>query len=1239
MSNTAQKNISIFLLAFLLIISTWLFTHSQVNHQLHQQRTENIVIAQQKINHLIQSILLAENGGLSNFDTIADEENGLTRFLTQLEMGNLSIVAFSNEINKILLTVSDIKSTYAIFKNSQLYLPKGTLLLINKLTTNGQSDFAKEISLLEREALLYSSSFADDKNKNIIIDRVNKLEIESDRLPENLSRPVKQLLKHATALVNHSYLLTFLNKRLLNNELHTHAKNLTVASSTTFQQEVNSASNVRRWFFFTIFLLTLIVALVLRQQQKILRNLNSNLELLHLANKAAQQGSFKFCFQTNTMQASEDYSALLGYKSSKFISSFDECLQKIHPNHQSHVLAQFEISKKTGRPFDVEYQQETQDGHWLWIHTVGEVIEWDCQQTPSKMTGIHANITERKQSEEALRALAETSSSKSESIFKKIVRQAAQSQNMRYALISLINIQNKTEAKTLAVWANDDFIENFSYPLAGSPCEEVNSLGTCYYPDHIQELFPEDHMLTKMQAVSYLGVPLKNSEGDTIGIMCVLDDKPIKKSPQMPLLLESLSTRASIEIERQSSEKSLDIFARIFKDSHEGIAITTPEGIIVDANPAFCRITGYSLEDVVGQNPRILSSGKQGPQFYTEMWQALTKDGHWQGEIWNRKKSGQLCAELLTISALKDKNDETVNFVGIFSDITHSKEQQQKLEQMAHYDVLTKLPNRALFYDRFVQAVAHSKRTQTLLAICFLDLDDFKPVNDTYGHNVGDLLLIEVSERIKNNIRIEDTVSRQGGDEFTLLLSDFNQSHECEILLQRIIKALSQPYIIEDQHINISASIGTTIYPLDDSDIDTLIRHADQAMYHSKLAGKNRYHLFNATHDQQVSLKHKRLSEIEQALINNELCLYYQPKVNMRSGKIYGAEALIRWQHPEKGLIQPLDFLPAIEETSLEITIGEWVTSEALKQLHLWNKQGIELEISINIASYHLQSDDFITQLEQALLQQPSINPAHLQLEILESSALGDTQTINTIIKSCQDNLGVKVALDDFGTGYSSLTHLRNLPAEIIKIDKSFVFDILDDPDDYKIVDGIIGLADSFNRDVIAEGVETVEHGLMLLIMGCDSAQGYGIARPMPANELLTWIKNYTPNEEWLTYSNKKTSHKDNRIQLLQLSMQQWQNKFQTALLAPSDAQKNWPIMDHAKCFCNSWIKRERHEKLFSASWLTELELAHQQAHSLANTIINNHDSQTTNAPLNSLNSEFKNIYALLSTTKNSLEK
>ena len=567
--------------------------------------------------------------------------------------------------------------------------------------------------------------------------------------------------------------------------------------------------------------------------------------------------------------------------------------------------------------------------------------------------------------------------------------------------------------------------------------------------------------------------------------------------------------------EAKQTQKKLVMAAQVFSEAHEGIAITDPQGTIIDVNPTFCEISGYGRDEIIGHNSRILQSGKHSHEFYTEMWQTLIEHGHWQGELWNRKKSGEIYAELLTISALRDTDGNVVNYVGLFADITQIKHQQQRLEMMAHYDILTGLPNRVLFGDRFQLAVARSKRNESLLGVCYLDLDGFKPVNDSLGHDAGDRLLIDVAARIKSVLREEDTLSRLGGDEFALLINDLDSLEQCRQTLDRVLQTIAKPYSIDNQHITIGASIGFTLYPLDPSDPDTLLRHADQAMYQAKSEGRNRFNLFDAEQDQNLRQQLRYLQEIEAALARQEFCLYYQPKVNMLSGEVIGAEALIRWLHPQKGLVPPGDFLPVVSGTHLESLIGDWVVEQALKQLDVWQTKGLAFQISVNIAPQHLQQADFLSYLGQALRNHANIPPSQLQLEMLESSVLDDLAAITQTIQTCREQLGVSVALDDFGTGYSSLTHLRHLPVEVVKIDQSFVRNMITDPNDSSIVQGVIGLASAFHREVIAEGVETHEHVNRLLEMGCVFGQGYGIARPMPADALASWVAEFRRPQQW----------------------------------------------------------------------------------------------------------------------------
>jgi diguanylate cyclase (GGDEF)-like protein/PAS domain S-box-containing protein len=570
---------------------------------------------------------------------------------------------------------------------------------------------------------------------------------------------------------------------------------------------------------------------------------------------------------------------------------------------------------------------------------------------------------------------------------------------------------------------------------------------------------------------------------------------------------------------RKLVEEKIKLAASVFTHARESIMITDATGIIVDVNDTFSSTTGFSREEAIGHYPSELQPGRQAKQNYADMWQVLLKDGYWSGEMWKRRKNGEVYAEIKTVSAVRDEQGVTTHYVSLGNDITLIKEHQDQLERIAHYDILTNLPNRVLLSDRLSQTMLHCNRHEESLAVVFLDLDGFKAVNDTYGHKMGDEVLIAISARMQKALREGDSLARLGGDEFVAVLTDLTLStaaDDCEPVLTRLLRAVSEPIIIGEIVLNVSASIGVTLYPQDNVNADQLMRHADQAMYVAKESGKNRYHLFDTAQDVAVKVQRESLEAVRSALENNQFVLYYQPKVNMKTGTVVGVEALIRWQHPKRGLLSPIEFLSVIENTSMMIELGEWVIDTALAQIGEWQAMGLQqpFNTSVNIAGIQLQQSDFTQRLTALLAEHKNVDPSYLELEVLETSALDDVHHVSAIMCACMA-LGVKFALDDFGTGYSSLTYLRRLPAKIIKIDQTFVRDMLVDTDDLAIVEGVIALAKSFKRDVIAEGVETIEHGTALLQLGCDLAQGYGIARPMPGADIPTWCENWKPDICW----------------------------------------------------------------------------------------------------------------------------
>ena len=566
--------------------------------------------------------------------------------------------------------------------------------------------------------------------------------------------------------------------------------------------------------------------------------------------------------------------------------------------------------------------------------------------------------------------------------------------------------------------------------------------------------------------------------------------------------------------ERKLAEEKLLLAATVFEHAREGIIITDAAGRIVEVNATFSQITGYGRDEVLGHAARMLRSTRHRPEFYTLMWLDLQASGNWAGEVGGETRAGQVFAAMLTVSTVKDAQGKMQNLVALFTDITQSKAQQRQLKRIAHFDALTGLPNRVQLAEQLLTAMAHCGQRNQSLAVAYLDLDGFKSVNDRHGHAVGDALLIAVAQRMKSVLRDGDTLARIGGDEFVAVLSRLAHPCDSEQALARLLVAAGEPVSVGELSLRVSASIGVASFPQDGTDPDRLLRHADQAMYLAKQAGKNRFHRFDVAHDTALKLQRESLAQVREALNRHEFELHYQPKVNLRSAAVVGAEALIRWRHPQRGLLLPADFLPLIADHLLSVELGEWVITEALRQIAAWREQGLEMPVSVNIGALQLQQVNFVSRLATLLNSQVGDLPCSLQLEVLETSALEDLAQMSKLMHACH-SLGVSFALDDFGTGYSSLTYLRHLPIKLLKIDQTFVRDMLTDPDDLAIVTGVIGLAKAFGREVIAEGVESAAHGAQLRELGCELAQGHGIAHPMPPAVLPDWVRAWGLRQDW----------------------------------------------------------------------------------------------------------------------------
>lgn len=552
--------------------------------------------------------------------------------------------------------------------------------------------------------------------------------------------------------------------------------------------------------------------------------------------------------------------------------------------------------------------------------------------------------------------------------------------------------------------------------------------------------------------------------------------------------------------ERQKAENELKIAAIAF-ESQEGMLVTDASGIILRVNRAFTKITGYSKEEVIGNTPHILNSGKHTPAFFTDMWQRLLQTGHWEGEIWNRRKNGEIFPEYLTISVVQDLNNTITNYVATFNDITISKAAEEEIKNLAFYDPLTQLPNRRLLIDRLTHALGTCARGRRQGALLFIDLDHFKTLNDTLGHGVGDLLLNQVAARLRLCVREGDTVARLGGDEFVVMLEDLSENPleaaaHTETIGEKLLEALNQPYQLEARKYHSTASIGATLFNDLQSNIDELLKQADIAMYQAKTAGRNTLRFFDPKMQEAINARVILESELRKAIDQSEFQLHYQIQVN-HLGQALGAEALIRWIHPEQGLISPIKFIPLAEETELIIPIGQWVIENACAQLKAWQQNPLtaKLMLSVNVSAKQFRQDDFVSKVHQAV-HQSAIEPNTLKLELTESILLENIESTISTMHALKE-IGVSFSLDDFGTGYSSLQYLKRLPLDQLKIDQSFVRDLVSDSSDRTIVRTIIAMAKNLNLEVIAEGVETYDQQQILLNNDCYIFQGYLFGKPL----------------------------------------------------------------------------------------------------------------------------------------------
>lgn len=557
---------------------------------------------------------------------------------------------------------------------------------------------------------------------------------------------------------------------------------------------------------------------------------------------------------------------------------------------------------------------------------------------------------------------------------------------------------------------------------------------------------------------------------------------------------------------QKDSQNERKLAAKVLENISEGVIITDVKGHILSVNPAFEIVTGYTEAEVIGQNPRIFQSGIHDREFYEAMWGSIRRSGIWQGEIWNKKKNGEVYLEWITISSIRDQRGRVTNYVAVFSDITDRKHTEEKLRQLAHYDSLTGVANRYSLNQRLESLINTATKYNQQLAVLFLDLDRFKQINDTLGHNYGDLLLKEVSLRLKGLIKNKDMIARLGGDEFVIVLSNIKHPKEAVRTAEEIIHALNTSFILHHHEVYVSTSIGISLFPHDGNSIETLLRNADKAMYKAKTSGKNHYELYHTDMHQDESKQMHMEVQLRKAIEQDELFLVYHPQVAINTGQVVAIEALVRWEHKELGIISPSDFIPLAEETGLIIPISEWVIKQACEDIQKIHLSGFpKLLVSINISALHFNQETFIKSVE-TILHNTNVNSHTVEFELTESMIMPKAnETISKLVKLKQ--LGIKLSIDDFGTGYSSLSYLNRFPLDTLKIDRSFIGKIGAYQDDSAIVEAILSIAHRLNLRVVAEGVETKKQLQFLRKENCDLIQGFYITKPLPFQELLDFLE------------------------------------------------------------------------------------------------------------------------------------
>jgi len=794
-------------------------------------------------------------------------------------------------------------------------------------------------------------------------------------------------------------------------------------------------------------------------------------ESLRMAQQIGNVGSWERDLEADLLHWSEQMYRITGTDPAIFRPTHASWLELVYAEDLARLYAATEDALAGRRAFLIDHRIRLPEGLVRHVHTRAEVVR-DEFGRGLRLVGTMLDITERKQAEEALR--------RSERRFRQLVESTdvvpwtANAQDLRFTYVGPQAVK-----------------------LLGFPPAHWYEPG--FWTDHVH---PDDcdWVQRQMRSVLPLGgnakleYRMKAADGRTVWLRNIINTVSLEGGGA------ALQGFLFDITEKRQAEEQLRLAGEVFQSSGEAIVITDGEMRVLSVNPAFTAITGYSAEDAVGQTPYSLSPGVRSQERDQEIWQRVWHHGYWQGEVWDRRRNGDIYPKWLTVSVVRDAVGRPVNYIEIFSDVSERKEREERVRHLAHHDFLTDLPNRVLLNDRIAQAISHAERNRSQVAVLFLDLDRFKNVNDSLGHSVGDKLLQEVARRLRTCMRASDTVSRQGGDEFVILMPDVADPADIARGAQKVLDAVASAYAIDGHELITTPSIGISVYPSDGDDVESILKNADAAMYHAKESGRNNYQFFTQDMNTRALERLSLERSLRRAVERGELRLHYQPQYDVKSGRIVGVEALVRWQHPELGLIPPGRFIRFAEETNLIKEVGEWVLHEACRQGCAWQAQGMPaVRIAVNISAMQFRDPD-LPGIVLAALRASGLDARHLEIELTESIIMEDVERATGSLEQLK-TLGLELAIDDFGTGYSSLSYLKRFPIDLLKIDQSFVRDITTDKDDAAITSAIIALTHNLGLRTIAEGVETAEQLAFLEGHGCDEVQGFLFSRPLAPEE------------------------------------------------------------------------------------------------------------------------------------------